>query len=95
MTTDQLIVFAVLATTLGLLVWNRWRYDIVALLALLTVALTGLVPPAEVFMGLGHPAIVTVAAVLVLSRGLFNAGVVDTLARRLTRVGDRPWRWRR
>ena len=88
---DQLTVFGVLAATLALFVWNRWRYDIVALAALLITAVAGLVTPDEVFMGLGHPAVVTVAAVLVLSRGLLNAGVVDTLARRLTRVGDRPW----
>lgn len=89
-TADQLTVFGVLAATLLLLVWNRWRYDIVALLALLAVALAGLVSPEDVFAGLGHPAVVTVAAVLVLSRGLLNAGVVDTLAHRLTRVGRRP-----
>ncbi len=91
MTTDQIIVFSVLGAALVLFVWNRWRYDIVALGALLVVALTGLVPPDEVFMGLGHPAVITVAAVLVISRGLENAGVVDMLARFLTKVGDRPW----
>lgn len=91
MTADQLTVFGVLAATLVLLVWNRWRYDIVALLALLALALAGLISPEGVFAGLGHPAVVTVAAVLVLSRGLLNAGVVDTLAHRLTRVGRRPW----
>lgn len=91
MQSDQLIVFAVLAATLGLFVWNRWRYDIVAIGALLVVTLAGIVPPEEAFMGLGHPAVITVAAVLVLSRGLLNGGVVDSLARHLTRVGDRPW----
>lgn len=91
MTGDQLIVFAVLAASLALFVWNRWRYDVVAVLALLVVAVLGIVPPGEVFSGFGHPAVVTVAAVLVLSRGLLNAGVVDTLAHQLTRVGDRPW----
>ncbi|HAB62833.1 MAG TPA: SLC13 family permease, partial [Pseudomonas sp.] len=91
MQSDQLIVFAVLAATLGLFVWNRWRYDIVALAALLVVTLAGIVPPEKAFMGLGHPAVITVAAVLVLSRGLLNAGVVDSLARHLTKVGDRPW----
>jgi di/tricarboxylate transporter len=89
--TAQLTVFGVLAAMLVLFVWNRWRYDVVALVALLVVALAGIVPPDEVFMGLGHPAVVTVAAVLVLSRGLLNAGVVDTIARHLTRAGDRPW----
>ena len=91
MTTDQLTVFGVLAVTLALLAWNRWRYDVVSLLALLAVALAGLVSPEDMFAGLGHPAVVTVAAVLVLSRGLLNAGVVDMLAHRLTRVGTRPW----
>ena len=63
--------------------------DLVALAALLACALTGVVP-AEVFAGLGHPAVISVAAVLVLSRGLLNAGVVDSVARRLMQVGERP-----
>lgn len=90
MTTQQIILFMILAVTLGLFVWNRWRYDLVALVALLIVALVGLVPPEDVFAGFGHPAVITVAAVLVLSRGLLNAGVVDSLARFLTRAGNRP-----
>jgi di/tricarboxylate transporter len=88
---EQLTVFAILAATLVLFLWNRWRYDVVALLALVASGLTGLVPPADLFAGLGHPAVVTVAAVLVVSRGLLNAGVVETLARQLTRVGDQLW----
>ncbi|HVR44441.1 MAG TPA: SLC13 family permease, partial [Thermoanaerobaculia bacterium] len=91
MSADQLTIFGILAATLVLFVWNRWRYDVVALVALLVVALAGLVPPDQVFIGLGHPAVVTVAAVLILSRGLLNAGVIDMLARQLTRVGERPW----
>ncbi|AWM60992.1 SLC13 family permease [Stutzerimonas stutzeri] len=91
MTGEQLIVFGVLAATLVLFVWNRWRYDLVALAALLACALTGVVPADEVFAGLGHPAVISVAAVLVLSRGLLNAGVVDSVARRLMQVGERPW----
>lgn len=91
MTTEQLILFGILALTLVLFIWNRWRHDIVALLALLVATLAGLVPFDQAFMGLGHPAIITVAAVLVLSRGLLNAGVVDEIARHLTRVGDKPW----
>jgi len=91
MTGEQLIVFGVLAATLVLFVWNRWRYDLVALAALLACALTGVVPAEEVFAGLGHPAVISVAAVLVLSRGLLNGGVVDSVARRLMQVGERPW----
>ncbi|MFL1407592.1 SLC13 family permease [Marinobacter sp. M1N3S26] len=90
MTTDQGIVFAVLLTTLGLFVWNRIRFDLVAMLALLAVAVAGLVPTDELFAGFGHPAVITVAAVLVISQGLVNAGVVDSIAQVLGRVGDRP-----
>lgn len=90
MTSDQGIIFAVLLTTLGLFVWNRIRFDLVAMLALLAVAVAGLVPTDELFAGFGHPAVITVAAVLVISQGLVNAGVVDGIAQVLGRVGDRP-----
>jgi di/tricarboxylate transporter len=62
----------------------------VALTALLLVSVTGLVPINEVFLGFGHPAVITVAAVLVLSRGLFNAGAVDLLSRHMAKVGTVP-----
>ncbi|SCZ85133.1 SLC13 family permease [Nitrosomonas mobilis] len=90
MTTDQIIIFAVLAATLGLFIWDKLRYDIVAILALLSVALTGLIPADKVFSGLAHPAVVTVAAVSILGQALVNAGVVDAIARQLTRVGNHP-----
>ena len=51
MTTDQIIIFAVLAATLGLFIWDKLRYDVVAILALLAVALTGLIPADDVFSG--------------------------------------------
>lgn len=73
-----------------LFVWGRWRYDLVALFALLVVAVAGLVPAEQVFSGFGHAAVVTVAAVLVASRGLEKAGVVDAIARLLARAGTRP-----
>lgn len=89
-TFEQATVFAILLITLGLFVWGRWRYDLVSLGALLMVFLAGLVPAGEVFSGFGHPAVITVAAVLVLSRGLLNAGVVDSMSRYLARVGNHP-----
>jgi di/tricarboxylate transporter len=90
LTVDQLIVFAILSATLVFFVWGRWRYDLVALAALLLTFIAGLVPAEQVFLGFGHPAVVTVAAVLVISRGLLNAGVIDTLSRYLAGVGSRP-----
>lgn len=90
MTLEQGIVFAVLGATLGLFVWNRLRFDVVSMLALLAVAVAGLVPSDELFAGFGHPAVVTVAAVLVISQGLVNGGVVDNIAKLLGKVGHRP-----
>ncbi|MEL7061134.1 MAG: SLC13 family permease, partial [Acidobacteriota bacterium] len=86
----QVLVFLTLAVTLVLFVANRWRYDVVALLALLFLTITGAVPAADAFSGFGHPAVVTVAAVLIVSRGLAAAGVVDQLTRVLDIAGDRP-----
>ncbi len=90
LTIDQVVVFAILLATLVLFVWGRWRYDLVALGALLLVFVAGLVPGDQVFQGFGHPAVITVAAVLVISRGLLNAGVIDILSRHLAKVGTRP-----
>lgn len=82
-------MFAVLAATLGLFVWGRWRYDIVALVALLALVVPGIVDPERAFLGFGHPAVVTVAAVLVISRGLENSGFVSLMARSLRGLGGR------
>jgi di/tricarboxylate transporter len=79
MTTEQWIIFGTLLLTLALFIMGRWRYDVVALIALLVVALTGLIPVERVFSGFSNSAVVTVAAVLVLSRGLQNSGVVDVI----------------
>ena len=81
MTTPQILIFAILAATMALFLWGRFRHDVVALLALMACVLTGLVPSDEAFAGFGHPAVITVACVLVLSRGLQNTGAVDWLAR--------------
>ncbi len=85
---EQLIVFGTILGALALFISGKLRYDLVAMLALLTLALTGIVPAAEAFLGFANPAVVTVAAVLVLSRGLVNAGVIDIFNRWLSRVGQ-------
>lgn len=88
-TFDQMVVFGILLATLVLFVWGRWRYDLVAIAALLLVYVAGLVSSGQVFAGFGHPAVITVAAVLILSRGLMNAGVIDSMSRTLSKVGNR------
>lgn len=79
---DQVLVLGLIATALGLFVWGRLRHDVVALSLLLAAVFLGLVPANEAFSGLGHPAVITVAAVLVLSRALTITGAVDVIAAR-------------
>ena len=92
MNIDQTTIFGILLLTLVLFIWGRWRYDVVSLLALLAATIAGLVPWDHAFLGFGHPAVITVAAVLVASRGLQNSGVVDVMAGWLSRAGESPTR---
>lgn len=90
MTADQILVVAVLLSALGLFIWGRWRYDIVAMSAMLVVAIAGLIPPAQAFAGFGHPAVITVATVMIISQALTNSGAVDTLGKQLNAIQNRP-----
>ena len=90
MHTEQIFVFATLFLVLILFIWGKWRYDLVALFALLLVTIAGLVPAAEAFSGFGHPAVITVAAVLIVSRALFNSGMVDYIVRVMNFAGENP-----
>ncbi|MBR3369160.1 MAG: anion permease [Rhodobacteraceae bacterium] len=81
MTPPQMLILAILTATMGLFLWGKLRHDVVALTALLACVLAGLVPAADAFAGFAHPAVITVACVLILSQGLQNTGAVDWLAR--------------
>ncbi|MDX1605401.1 MAG: SLC13 family permease, partial [Candidatus Competibacterales bacterium] len=81
---QQLFVIGLLFVVLVLFAWGRWRHDIVALLAMVAVVSVGIVPGEQALTGFGHPAVVTVAAVLVISRALRNSGIVDLIANRLS-----------
>ena len=83
MTADQAILFALIALIFAFLVWGRWRYDLVAFTALIVAFIAGVIPQDAVFSGFGHPAVIIIALVLVVSRGLSRAGAIDLLARRV------------
>ncbi|MEO8418796.1 MAG: SLC13 family permease [Methylophilaceae bacterium] len=81
MTGDQITIFVILLATAGMFLWGRWRHDMIAVAALIACVLAGLIPASAAFAGFGHPAVMTVACVLVLSHGLLNSGAVDALVR--------------
>ncbi|MEM5585420.1 SLC13 family permease [Roseibium sp. AS2] len=83
MTFDQTALFLLFGVVFALLVWGRIRFDLVAFAALILGALLGLVPSGEVFSGFGHPAVIIIALVLIVSKGLMNSGAVELVAARL------------
>ena len=83
MTTDQIILFSLFGLVFALLLWGRYRYDIVAFGALMAGVVLGVVPSSEAFSGFGHPATLVVALVLVVSAGLVRSGAVFLITRTL------------
>jgi len=77
----QAVSLGILAAVLALFVWGRWRYDVVAFLALIAAVLLGIVPMHGAYEGFSNEAVITVALVLVLSAGLQRSGAVDLAAR--------------
>ena len=76
---DQSQVAIILAVLFGLLVWGRWRYDGIVLITLAFMVVMDLVPAKEAFMGFGHPAVITVALVLLISKGLEKSGFISMI----------------
>lgn len=83
MTTDQTILFSLFAAVFALLLWGRFRYDLVAFSALMVGVVLGVVPTKEAFAGFGHPATLVVALVLIVSAGLVRSGAVFLITRTL------------
>jgi di/tricarboxylate transporter len=87
MTTEIALTLVIIVAALVLFASERLRVDLVALLVLLAVALTGLIDPERVFDGFANPAVITVWAVYMVSGGLFKTGVADTMGRAILRLG--------
>jgi di/tricarboxylate transporter len=83
MTQDQIILFSLFGAVFALLLWGRFRYDIVAFSALMVGVVTGVVKVDDVYSGFGHPATIIVALVLVVSAGLMRSGAVFLITRTL------------
>ncbi|MGY8872412.1 MAG: SLC13 family permease [Pseudomonadales bacterium] len=90
MNTDQWLITGVLMLTLVLFVWGKYRHDVVAAIALGLCVLAGLVAAEDAFSGFSHPAVVTVAAVLVISDALRRSGVVDMIVQKILPYTENP-----
>jgi di/tricarboxylate transporter len=86
MTFQAVTVLAILLACVVSFMSGRVRVDIIALVALAVLAITGLVTPREALSGFSSPAVVTVGGMFVLSGGLIRTGVAGLLGQRLVRV---------
>jgi di/tricarboxylate transporter len=82
-TSDQIILFSLFGAVFALLLWGKFRYDLVAFTALLVGVVLGVIPTKHAFDGFGHPATLVVALVLVVSAGLVRSGAVFLITRTL------------
>lgn len=81
---EQIGVFLLLIAAIIMFMWGKWRYDVVAMVALLATIFAGYLSPQEAFFGFVHPAVVIVASMFVLGRGLVESGIIEVALRRLS-----------
>jgi di/tricarboxylate transporter len=83
MNSEQITLFALFAAVFGLLLWGKFRYDLVAFTALMVAVVLGVVDTKHAFDGFGHSATLIVALVLIVSAGLVRSGAVFLITRTL------------
>jgi di/tricarboxylate transporter len=88
-TSDIALMLTILGIAILLFIVNWLRVDIVALLILLALILTGLITPAEAFAGFSSPAVITVWAIFIVSGGLFHTGVANLVGDRLLKLAGK------
>ncbi|CAA6817987.1 MAG: TrkA-C domain protein [uncultured Sulfurovum sp.] len=80
MTYEQITLFLLMGGVLILLVWGKWRYDFVAFGALSLGLLLNVIPQKDAFSGFGHPAVIIIALVLIISKALSQSGAIEMLS---------------
>ena len=84
--TDQTIISFLMTILIGFFIWGRFRYDAVSLIMLSLFVMFGFIPAREAFSGLGHPAVVTVALVLLISKGLEKSGFISFIGIKIQQI---------
>jgi di/tricarboxylate transporter len=83
MTLAQGLAFAIVIIMMALFVWGRWRYDLVAAVALLASVIVGVIPPDQAFKGFSDDIVIIVGSALVVSSAVARSGVIERVARAL------------
>ncbi|MBV0933912.1 SLC13 family permease [Marinobacterium weihaiense] len=87
MTPDMLFVFALLGIIILLFISDRIRMDLVALMGVVALALSGIITPAEAVSGFGEPVVVMIAALFVVGEALFRTGIAAAAGHWLLQMG--------
>lgn len=82
MTTPQILSFAVTFVMMAAFVWGRYRYDLVAAVALLLALAVGIVPFDEAFSGFSDDIVVIVGSALLVSAGIARSGIMEAAIKR-------------
>ena len=72
----------------ALFIWGRWRYDGISLITLSIFVVLGYVEPTKAFSGFAHPAVVTVALVLLISKGLEKSGFILLIGNQIQKFAN-------
>ena len=83
MTTPQMLAFLVIGAMMVAFIWGRWRYDVVAVGALLAAMAVGIVAPEDAFSGFSDDIVIIVASALIVSAAIARSGVMEVAVRRL------------
>ena len=78
---EQLILSITLVSLLALFIWGKIRYDALAVGALFVLVVLNIIPANDAFVGFAHPAVITVALVLIISQGLANSGLTGLVGK--------------
>ena len=79
--TDQYLLSITIVSLLGMFIWSKFRYDALAAGALVVLMILGVIPVNQAFDGFAHPAVITVALVLIISQGLKNSGLTGLVGK--------------
>ena len=79
--TDQHLLSITIVCLLGFFIWSKFRYDALAAGALVILIILGVIPANQAFDGFAHPAVITVALVLIISQGLKNSGLTGLVGK--------------
>ncbi|HID51095.1 MAG TPA: hypothetical protein EYP41_03540, partial [Anaerolineae bacterium] len=86
LTSEIALVLFILGVAIVLFASEKIQADLVALMVMLALILTGILTPREGFSGFSNPAVITVWAIYIVSAGLLYTGVADGIGRRIRHV---------